>query len=87
MEREIINHKLNLQKQAVLSKLIIVQKSYLAMSLTFVFLGGQNKPYPLIPSFQRLDEVHRCIAYIRREEFKAFFKLTPYFQILTLNLI
>ena len=44
---------------------------------------GQNKPYPLIPSFQRLDEVHRCVAYIKREEFKAFFKLTPYFQILS----
>lgn len=44
---------------------------------------GQNKPYPLIPSFKRLDEVHQCIAYIKKEEFKIFFKLTPYFKILS----
>lgn len=44
---------------------------------------GQNKPYPLIPSFKRLDEVHQCVAYIKKEEFKIFFRLTPYFKILS----
>lgn len=58
-------------------------KIMLGNELDLRIFRGQNKPYPLIPSFQRLDEVHRCIAYIKREEFKAFFKLTPYFQILS----
>lgn len=41
------------------------------MSLTSVFLG-QNKPYPLIPSFQRLDEVHRCIALLGEKNLRRF---------------
>lgn len=45
---------------------------------------GQNKHYPLIPSFQRpqlfSDNIGHCVKYIKREEFKATFKVTPYFE-------
>ena len=48
---------------------------------------GQNKDCPLIPSFQRPkllnDNVKHCVKYIKREEFKENFKLTPYFEILS----
>ena len=51
------------------------------------FFRGQNKDCPLIPSFQRPkllnDNVKHCVKYIKREEFKENFKLTPYFEILS----
>lgn len=49
---------------------------------------GQNYDYEkFIPSFQReklvADVVKHCVEYVKREEFKQYFTLTPYFQILS----
>ena len=46
---------------------------------------GQNYDHKtFIPSFQRIsDNLNHCVEYVKREEFKQYFTLTPYFQILS----
>lgn len=52
--------------------------------LNLQLFRGQNKNYSLIPSFQRPqlfnDNIEHCVKYIKREEFKETFKITPYFE-------
>lgn len=52
-----------------------------------IFRGQNNDYEKFIPSFQRKELIENpakhCAEYIKREEFKNYFKLTPYYQILS----
>lgn len=47
----------------------------------YLIFRGQNKDWDFIPSLKRTDSpIEHCINWIKKEEFKEFFKTTPFYE-------